>query len=226
MPARTTAIWAATASFRVLGGLRPGIRAVGRPERRNVTRVPGASSAGGSTDGSNNSMSVCPSRCQPPGEAVGYTAVYGPAIATEPAGTEVRGVTRRGSRSVGSSPDRYAKPGANPQKSATYVPATCRAITSSTANPNSAATASRSSPSYTTSMTNGRPDPSADPPTVTSRPAIQSATDPIASRPVTTTSTVSAAGTTSTTSGRLVRTEARSAGRTPSIGVTSSALPP
>jgi hypothetical protein len=38
---------------------------------------------------------VRPSSCQPPGVAVGYTEANPPATATEPAGTDGRGVDRR-----------------------------------------------------------------------------------------------------------------------------------
>ena len=61
---------------------------------------------GGSALTSHNAASVRPSKCHPPGDADGYTAVYEPAIATDPAGTAVRGVARRGRTSRRSSPDR------------------------------------------------------------------------------------------------------------------------
>ncbi len=72
----------------------------------NLTRWPGSMSAGGSRSRFHTAAEVDPMRCHPPGEAVGYTAEYIAAIETEPAGTRVRGVSRRGSWSTGSSPER------------------------------------------------------------------------------------------------------------------------
>ena len=57
--------------------------------------------------------------------------VYGPPIATEPAGTRGRGVGRRGAWSAGSRPARYAKPGANPRNATAYSAAAWRRQSSS-----------------------------------------------------------------------------------------------
>ncbi|CAM5274200.1 hypothetical protein SVIOM342S_02464 [Streptomyces violaceorubidus] len=58
--------------------------------------MPGDSSAAGTRLWSHSTALVEPINCQPPGDERGYTPVYGPASATEPAGTAVRGVSRRG----------------------------------------------------------------------------------------------------------------------------------
>ena len=68
----------------------------GHVSSRKRTRVPGASSAGGSVAGSQRTASVRPSRRQPPGEPVGYTPHQVSARATDPAGTRGRGVASRG----------------------------------------------------------------------------------------------------------------------------------
>ena len=81
-------------------------RLAGRVSTTNRTVVPGAINAGGSRSASQSRASVCPSRCQPPGDALGYTAAYVSAMATAPAGTRVRGVGRRGRCSAGSRPRR------------------------------------------------------------------------------------------------------------------------
>src|SRR5581483_478207 len=70
------------------------------------TRSPGASSAGSVRCGSKSTRSLRPSRRQPPGDSRGYTAEYGPATATLPAGTRSRGEASRGTCSSSSPPSR------------------------------------------------------------------------------------------------------------------------
>src|SRR5262249_8406400 len=82
--------------------------------RTKRTRSPTTSRLGCSAVGSKKRTGERPIRCQPPGNSSGYTAVSSPPIATLPAGTRVRGVGRRGVAMRGSSPARYAKPGAKP----------------------------------------------------------------------------------------------------------------
>lgn len=89
-------------------GTYDGKRPVGHecPVGTKRTRVPGANNAAGTRAWSHSTTSVVPINCQPPGEERGYTPVYGPASATEPAGTVVRGVARRGTSYPEGSPVR------------------------------------------------------------------------------------------------------------------------
>ena len=57
------------------------------PPSTNRTHRPGPISAGGSRSTSHSATSVLPISCQPPGDALGYTALNPPASATDPAGT-------------------------------------------------------------------------------------------------------------------------------------------
>src|SRR5699024_2668438 len=78
------------------------------------TWVPMLNGELGWCSGLNNWVGQRPSKCQPPGLALGYTAVCSFAIATEPAGTRARGVPRRGSCKGAGSWPRKAKPGLKP----------------------------------------------------------------------------------------------------------------
>ena len=73
--------------------------------------------------------------------------MYGPASATEPAGTVVRGVARRGTSYRASSPVRYPKPGANPQNATVNEASVWIRTAASGDTPHSAATSARSGPS-------------------------------------------------------------------------------
>src|SRR5262249_5938986 len=84
---------------------RPGVDHLDRGHRKR-TRSPARSSAGCSRPASKSTASVRPSRRQPPGDSRGYTPEYGPAIATVPPGTRVRGSDRRGTTSRSSRPSR------------------------------------------------------------------------------------------------------------------------
>ena len=84
------------------------------PTGTKRTRVPGDSSAAGTRAWSHSTASVVPISCQPPGDERGYTPVYGPARATEPAGTVVRGVARRGDVVAGRQPGQIAEAGGEP----------------------------------------------------------------------------------------------------------------
>src|SRR4051812_17683888 len=75
------------------------------------------------------------------------------ASATEPAGTRVRGVPRRGT--FQGRPERYAKPGAKPQKATRSSVPVSTSTTSSSLDPASSATNGRSTPSKRTSTVRG-----------------------------------------------------------------------
>ena len=62
----------------------------------NFTTSPGVRRDGGIAAGLNICTGVRPINLQPPGESTGYTAAWLPAIATVPAFTLFRGVSRRG----------------------------------------------------------------------------------------------------------------------------------
>ena len=75
-------------------------------------------SAGGVAAESHIGVTVVPMSCQPPGDCRGYTAEKSPASPTAPAGTSVRGESRRGTSSAcaGSAGTQYVNPGAKPPK--------------------------------------------------------------------------------------------------------------
>ncbi len=120
-------------------------------------RAPGSNSAGGERSGSNITASVRPEQVPAAGRGRGYTAVYSAAIATEPAGTRVRGVARRGRCRRVVEPAEVAEAGREPAEGDDVRAAPCGARPrrrSSARSPS--ATASRSAPSYRTGISIGR----------------------------------------------------------------------